>query len=391
MLERRGLIDLERSLRDTLVLSVYLDAPSPNPAERDVWRTRLDQELERVRKQITERPERRAFDRATGLLRDELESRSDAIGAAGWLGVVAPDDIRFRTPLAVSPPLSVHWGRGMFVTPALRALEAMRPAIVAIVDSRSAHLLRYRDGKIERLETLHAHALIDPVLHMGNPPSPGFHSATRGRTGTDAAERELGAAREHLMHAVASRMVELAGSDGWLLLGGTPEAAHEASAALPEHVASRTLLVPELHIRSSDSEIAQGAAHGASTLRRREDLAAIQRVIEQVDACGRARIRIDQVEHALELGAVQRLFISAARAEEQPGTVETLVREALDTDADVEVVSGDGAELLNAKAEGIAALLRFTPPAEARTTDERTRARRSARHLDGAPSDVGGA
>jgi hypothetical protein len=127
MLERRGLIDLERSLRDTLVLSVYLDAPSPNPAERDVWRTRLDQELERVRKQITERPERRAFDRATGLLRDELESRSDAIGAAGWLGVVAPDDIRFRTPLAVSPPLSVHWGRGMFVTPALRALEPKYP------------------------------------------------------------------------------------------------------------------------------------------------------------------------------------------------------------------------------------------------------------------------
>lgn len=259
MLERRGLIDLERSLRDTLVLSVYLDAPSPNPAERDAWRTRLDQELERVRKQITERPERRAFDRATGLLRDELESGSDAIGAAGWMGVVAPDDIRFRTPLAVSPPLSVHWGRGMFVTPALRALEAMRPA------------------------------------------------------------------------------------------------------------------------------------HGASTLRRREDLAAIERVIEQADAGGRARIRIDQVEHALELGAVQQLFISAARAEEQPGAVEILVREALDTDADVEVVSGDGAELLNAKAEGIAALLRFTPPAEARTTDERTRARRSARHLDGAPSDIGGA
>lgn len=362
MLTQHELTELERSLRNSLVLSVYLDGRVRDPAERTVWRTQLDHELERAREMVAERGERKAFDVAAGQLREELAPFTGTISAPGWMGFVATDGERRSTTIPVPPPFYVRWGNGAAVAPALRALKETRPAIVAIVDSRSARLYRYAEGTVQHLETLRAHTPIDPVYHMSAPPSPGFHPGTHGEPGKDAAERELRAGRAHMMKELASRVVEEAGTEGWILLGGVPVAAHEASANIPDSAASRTMLLPELQLRSSESSIAQYAAQGASTLRRREDLASVHEVIERAGAGGRAAMRLPPVKSALGAGAVQRLLITERYTEGQPEQAEALVRAAFDEGADVEVVSGDGATLLDTQADGVGALLRFVPP-----------------------------
>ncbi|HEY9448362.1 MAG TPA: hypothetical protein VIQ60_01370, partial [Gemmatimonadaceae bacterium] len=146
MLTRSEILGIERSLRGSLVLSVYLDSPPRDPAQRAAWRTRLDHALERARDVATERSELKAFDLAAALLRDELASVTGAPGAAGWMGYVTSDAVQLRASLPVPVPLLVRWGRGAVVAPALRALKEERIAVIAIVDSRSARILRYGNG-----------------------------------------------------------------------------------------------------------------------------------------------------------------------------------------------------------------------------------------------------
>lgn len=361
MLTRSEIVDVERSLRGSLVLSVYLDRVPPDPGQRTAWRTRFDHALERARENVAARPERQAFDLAAGLLREELESLSGARGAAGWMGYLTADAVRLRASLPVPVPLLVRWGHGALIAPALRALKEARIAVVAIVDSRSARLLRYGNGIIQPLQTLHAHTPVDELSHMGAPPRRGFHSGTRGPTGTDAAERELRAGRAQMMRELAARMLDLAGTDGWLLFGGAPAAAREAFSTMPKSAASRTLLMPDVPLRLSDSRIARSAARGASILRRREELGAVRTLLERAGARGRAATRADAVENALAAGAVQRLLITTRCIEGVTEEAEALVRAAFDDGADVEVVSGEAAELLDAEARGVGALLRFTP------------------------------
>ncbi|HEX6965249.1 MAG TPA: hypothetical protein VF166_05575 [Gemmatimonadaceae bacterium] len=361
MLTRHELIDTERTVRDMQVLSIYLDGSAHDPARRTVWRTQLEHALQHARDRIENPAQARAFDQAAARLHQALAPLTGAVGAPGWVAFVTPDAIRLQTPLPVPTPLRVHWGQGALIAPALRALKEARAAIVAIVDSRSAHIFRYAQRRLEPLGVLHAYTPLEPVSHMGTPPHTGFHTGTRGRTGTDAAEREHRAGREQLVRELASRIVELAGSDSWVLLGGAPEAAHEAMAVLPNDVAARALLMPELQLHATHSDIARHAAKGASTLRRREELAAVRTLVERAAGGGRAAIGITPVKHALESGGVQRLYMSSHFTEEHPLRATVLARSTFDEGGDVEVVSGEGAALLDmVDAEGVGALLRFT-------------------------------
>jgi len=253
----------------------------------------------------------------------------------------------------------VRWGRGAWLAPALRAVKEARPAIVAIVDSRAARLFRYRNGVVERLETLRVPTHMEPPLHMGEPSRPGFHAGTRGRTGSDAATRERRAARARLVRDVADRVARHAGADGWILIGGTKTPAHEALAALSSSISRRAMVMPELHVRSTMPEIAMVAGHGAATLRRRADLESVRSALEHAGGRGRASVRMEPTRAALDATAVRSLFLTRRFLDDHREDGEDLVRRAMVQHASIELVSGDAADLLDTAGEGIGALLRY--------------------------------
>lgn len=362
MLTERGLIALERSLRGRPVLSVYVSGRVADPADRDRWRVELDAALARAGGQLrgAAHADRAAFERATEAIVREI-APADTVGAPGWVAFATADGIQRVDDLPVPVPLGVYYETGIHLSPALRALKESRPAIVAIVDSRLARFYRYRGAMLERAGAVRAHAHVEPPSHMGTPPRRGFHTGTRGSTGADAAARERRAGRARMMRDVAARLERLAGVNGWILLGGTPAAAREARAALPARKAERVLVVPALQIWSTEAEITERAAWGATELRRREDLAAVRVVLERRAANGHGAARLAATRRALEAGAVQRLFVTLHFLEGHPDEAEAIVREAIAERARVEVVSGDGAELLDAEGDGVGALLRFSP------------------------------
>lgn len=361
MLTATDLVELERTLRSENVLSVYLDGSVTDPAHQADWRPRLDAEIDRIRALVADaaRGERVAFARAVHALDETLAPAGAAVGAAAVALFITEDGVRRAETLPVAITTGARWGRGAWLGPALRAVKAARPAIVAIVDSRVARIFRYQSGVVERLDTLRVQTHIEPPTHMGEPPRQGFHAGTRGRTGTDAATRERRAARARLMRDLAERVARLAGADGWILIGGTPTPSHEALAALPATLARRAMVMPELHVRSTIPEIAGLAGHGAATLRRSADLAAVRGALERAGGRGRASVRMEPTRAALDATAVRSLFLTRRFLDDHREDGEDLLRRAIVQHASIELVSGDAATLLDSAGEGIGALLRF--------------------------------
>jgi hypothetical protein len=358
------LIDLERSLRGERVLNVYVGGRASDPAARAEWRIRLDDELRATRDSLGDAPrgEREGFDRAVAHLRERLPEGS-APGARGWVAFVTADGVRYAEELPVPMPAHVAWTTGMYVAPYVRALKQLRPVLVAVVNSEEARLHRYRAGTLEALDSVRAVRHGGAVYHMGDAPRQGFHPGTRGATGTDEAERRRLEAIHHLASTTADRLTALAGDDGWIVLGGTPEPLGILRAALPERVNERVLTVPTLHDGASEAEVARAAEAGASVLRNAHDLALIEQVLERRGVRGLGAAGVDATRRALAGRAVQELFLSHRFLDEHADEADAMVRAALDQGAVVEEVSGAAAERLDHDGDGIAARLRFAPPA----------------------------
>jgi hypothetical protein len=361
MIAYSELVDLERSLRSTRVLSIYINGELKDPGQRVVWRTQLGNAAGALRERVAgaSHAERMELERCLEVLEGELVAIRAAPHGRGWVGFITADGPRYTETLPVAVPTCAWWGEGARIAPLLRALKELRPAITAVADSRTVRVYRYQGGELERLPTVRARPHLREPYHMGDAPRPGFHPGTRGRTGTEEAERDRRAARERMMAAAAERMAELAGVDGWLIIGGAREAALELHAALPEAVAGRGLVVPELHVRASEAEIVRAAAEGAASLRRRRDRAVVDRIIERVGANGLGVMRLEPTRRALELRAVHELLLTSRFIDEHPAEAEGMVRSAFDQAALVEHVSGEGAERLDRVGGGIGATLRF--------------------------------
>jgi hypothetical protein len=159
---------------------------------------------------------------------------------------------------------------------------------------------------------------------------------------------------------LTERMIKLAGSDGWLLLGGAPIAAREARAAFPVHDTARAYLLADLHVGASLPEIGHSAAAGANFLRRQEDLTSVRSIMELAGHHGRGVIGLTPTLHALDERRVARLYVSRGFVDGHPSEAERVARGAFDQRAIVEIVSGDGGSLLDLRADGVAAVLHYT-------------------------------
>lgn len=361
MLTSAELHQLVGELADTRVLSVYLDTRVTDPAMRHAWRPVLAAGLREARARIADERERDDFERAAALLDEAFPAPGGAWGAPGWVAFVTPEGRRYVADLPVQPPAVVAWRDGPVVSPYLRALKQHRPVIVALVESRSARLHRYAWGKLEALEELSApveqpsgaERITGPATRASATP------VARGAVGTDEAQRRRHGAFQRLAASLGARLEQLAGDGGWVLVGGTPEWAHLAAAALPRRLDGRTLVSATLRHDAPTDEISRAAKRAATELRGAEGTLLVDQLVERAGGHGRAAAGVPAVQRALRAQAVDVLLLSPEFLRAHERDAEELVRSALATGADVEVPSGSAAERLDATADGIAARLRF--------------------------------
>ena len=353
MLTTHELHELANELAETKVLTVYHDAQVKDPAMRHAWRPALTATLRMVRDELTTDAARAEFDQAASYLDQPSPSLGGTWGAPGWVAFLTTDGLRYSADLPVHPSTLAVWRDGPVIAPYLRALKQQRAVVVALVDSRSARLFRYEIGKLTELTS---------VL-MTTP-----DESNADASDADHAQRRRLASFHRLATVLTARLLEAAGDDGWVLIGGTMRWAQLAGDALPAPLAARAMVSRTLDHDASLSAVEAAAKRAATSLRARYGRDLVHRLIEQAGAGGRSAVGIPAVQRALRASAVDLLVVSPTfvRAGRYVGMGEEAVRAAIAQGAEVEVLSGEAAEQLDELTEGIAARLRFAieePPA----------------------------
>lgn len=352
---------LAREFRATPVLSVYIDGAAPDPARRLAWRQELRNALDDARASAVSNPRASAesFDHCRQLLLSALDVIPSAIGSPGWIGFITDEGIRLHGPIPAPMPTLVKWQLGAWVAPVVRAIKQQRPVFVVVVDTRSAALYRYQGGELAVLDRWHPVRLGGHADHMGDAPREHFHGGTRGETATDASEHARLAARDHMLRDVTNRLSDLMKDDSVSVIGGAPDTAHAFHRAIPAALASRVLVSDALPSGSSEAEIARAVGRDASILRDACDTATVEEVLSVAASHGRGVAGAKQTLAVMATGGGRLLLITPTFLSEHPDEAEAAVEFALDHSAQIEVLSGTSAALLDARAGGIAASLRY--------------------------------
>jgi hypothetical protein len=349
---------LVRGSAGSRVLTVYVDARVTDPALRHAWRPALTTAVRAARAAIADEHERADFDRAAAHLDGPLPALGGVWSAPGWVAFVTPDGPLYAAAVPVQVPTLVEWRDGPFVSPYLRVLKQHRPVIVTLVDSRSARFFRYAWGVVTPLPemTLAVHdELALPPFELRATSSP----APRGALATERASRRRLALFRRLGALLGARVAELAGPDGWVLIGGTPEWARLAGEALSTRFAERLLVAGSLDHDAAEHDIARAAKEAATALRATHGRALLDRLLERAVPQGRAEMGLPATQRALHAQAVDLLLLSPEFVRLHAGDAEDAARAALAHGADVEVLSGEAAGFLDRVADGVAARLRF--------------------------------
>lgn len=361
MLTHNALAQLERSLRATRVLSVYLDRTAHDPASRDLWRQQLDQLVIHAREGLSgSHAEQAGFERCVDRLYQHLGSDEMAPRSPGWVGLFPMTGEPYVAAVPVQMPTLVAWEEGARIAPFIRALKQHIPAIVAIATSREARIYIYAGGTIEAAGTIYEPRRSSAFDHMGDPPHGRFHQGTHGAPGTEVGAAKDLAATEAMVRELSGELETLAGSRAWILIDGSPDVAAEVLAALPERLRRRAHRLRGVDVHSTEAELRDAAEHVATAASRERDLELVLELLDREAAGGRGVSgRVGTLE-ALHEHAVDRLFITGKFIREHAGDAEALVRLAFEQRADLEYVSAAAAARLD-DAGGVGALLRFVP------------------------------
>ena len=371
MLTRDELVSLSHLLRDTQVLSVYVDGSVRDPARRLAWRIELAHALDETRRSVADSPraERVAFEACVTLLEDRLARLVGfgTLGTPGWVAFVTHDAVRLAEPVPAPVPTIAAWGTGPCLTPYVRALKQTRPVIVVVTDARKARIYRCLAGALTRVETIRAHVAADAPSHMGNPPSVGFHGGTHGETGEAAAQRARHHGTARMITDVVRIATTLAGHDGWIITGGIPGVAAQLAYAARSVAEGRVLHVQSLDVHATDAQLLATAQASASQLRDTLDLARVSDILVDAERGRTASCGEEQTRSALEQGSVRELYLTERFFLDHRTAAEQAVKAAFDQGAVVEEVSRGVASLLDTHG-GIGARLRY-PLADVRSAD----------------------
>jgi hypothetical protein len=360
------LVEVERALRETRTLSIYVEGGATNPAERRAWRRRLMDSIERARTSIpvTAGNELSEFERAVRHFMVQLERIETKATSPGWMGLITADGVQLSEELPRKPIAYSTWRTGACIAPMLHSLSEMQPTIVAVVDSREARIFRCTAGDVEPLEVIAARWNPDEPTHMGAPSRLGFHSGVQGETGAELIQREAREVHQRLASDTSARVATLAGAEGWIVIGGTSTSARETFAALPKAAVSRSIVLAELQDHATLGQVAAAAQEGAARLHRVRAFSDVQEIVDAAGSSGRGAVGIQRVRLALEeRRAAEFLYVTENFVREHPDEATEFVSLAIDQHAKVEVAPSDVAEPLDALGDGIAARLRWAVPA----------------------------
>jgi len=360
MLSHEELIRLEQTLRDQMVLSIYVNGDFADVAARGQWRTALRNALDDVEKSLggATHAEREAFSAARIKAMDAIATYTAGEESPGWMGLVTATEVHHAAVAPVSVPTVATWSLGANLAPAIRFLKEARPVLVVVTDSAKARIYRYVDRTLTLEDSYDREAKVDQPYHMSRPAPQGFSSGTRGRPGADAAQRELKKGTDQMLADVHDRIVELAGDDALILIGGIDNVANTLHGKLDKRLAGRASVVP-IDVHDNDARLAEHAREHASRLRSAEDLKRVEEVLSANAAGGTGAVGLADIDRALFNRQVHELYLTTDFVNRHSDEAVSAIRRAFEESATVEHVSGDAAQVLDA-AGGIAARLRFT-------------------------------
>jgi hypothetical protein len=362
MLTHDQLVNLYRRLRRDRVLTVYLDGNATDFAERKVWKRRLEQLVGDTRRAVNgQRPEEEeSFNAAVGRIERSLADYESFLPDRGWVGFATADELVYGEAVRAPMPDLVRWEDGIRVAPYVRALKQHRLVVTVLVDSRRARVFEYRNGDLSEPEDLNAETFLGDLTDINVSKRATSRSGVRGKTGTDAAQRFLGVGSERMLKQLMHLVTERVGKSGVLVIGGTDEAVAAAIGHLPQKARDRVVERTSLHVEMSDAEIRSELEAAASSLNQSMQKTLLESVVDQARAGGRGALGPELVERTLKEGRVDTLLLSRDFIRANPDYADHLVGAAFEQHADVEELSGEGAEVLDGEGEGVAARLRYT-------------------------------
>jgi peptide subunit release factor 1 (eRF1) len=360
MLNATELFTLARDLAHRKVLSVYVDNWITDPARRRAWRAASEAELRSTREKIIDTEERAEFDRAAAFLREAQPRPGGMWAARGWIGFATSDGPVYVGELPRRVDTLVAWQDGPAIAPYLRALKQHTPVIVALVQARGAHVYRYVHDRLENVDELRvsSHRFTSKRGERATLSRAGRgYPAPRSALETEVAHRRQLAQFRRFALRLADRLTLLAGSDAFILVGGTAEWSRLAAAALPRRIQDRVVVAPELEPRASPSQIVRAAKRAARELRSRRGRDLISKILARVEY--RAVAGLPALQRALQARAVDLLLVSPRLLHAEPVRAERVLQSAIRQGARVEVLSGESGAMLDQLADGVVARLRF--------------------------------
>jgi hypothetical protein len=347
------------------VLSVYLAAEEHDPAQRTAWRRRLDALLDAARAEA-DAAQRGQFDAARARVEDAVAPVTGFLPGPGWAAFAAPDTLLWHGSLPAPAPDRAAFRSGPLLAPALRSLKQARPVLLALVDERRARVFRYVAGAATETHDLRADPYIDDLSDANTSKRAATHSGVRGATATDAARRTLQIEMGRMLDDVAALVLELAGDDAIVLYGGSTEAAAGLRRRIAERLGDRADEDAGLYLAMPAPAVEAAIERLASRVSVRLQAAAVEEVLEHAGTAGRAVLGRDAAQRAAEAGQVDRLLLSRGFTAAAAEDAERLIGLTLDRGGDVEEVGGAAGALLDERAGGVGARLRYArPPAPA--------------------------
>jgi hypothetical protein len=359
MISRERLLSHQKELRDEWVLSVYVDGSQVDPAERRAWRRKLDAMTDALGRRLADDESLEAFQAALARIKSELHGYEGFLPHRGWVGFATEHALELAEGLPFPAIDVVRWERGPWVSPFIRALKSARPVEVALADARRARVLRYGGGTLAERQEFQADDVIDDLSDAGMMKSSATATGVRGQTARDAAQRTLQVETDRMIRRVVDAVKTAAGTGGAVILGGTPEAVAALRSGLGERLASRSLEVPSLYVDIGMSDLERHVSAAATSLTQARHMEELTSILDLAGADGRACLGAEAVEKALDVGAVDTLYLARELIDASPELTETLVRRVLDQGGDVEELGGDAGDRLADEGKGVAARLRF--------------------------------
>ncbi len=363
MLTRDQLADLYRGLQQEKVLSVYLDGVGEDPAERRVWRRRLAQELEREerRRHFVDSKDKEAFEAARARVLKELDAFDSFLPGKGYVAFATSGELRHSENLPVQVPNLVRWETGARLAAYIRGLKQLRPMVTALVDGRRGRVFLYKEGEVREVTDVRSDTSMGDLSDLASSRRASKHSGSRGETATDAAQKYLGAGTERMLREVKELVCDLAGSDGFILLGGDQEALATLRPMMSGSMDARILENSSLWLEMSLAEVKAATAEAASALSKRRQEALLDQVVEQAHSRGNGSLGGQDTVQALVAGSVDILILSRSFVEANPDYADRCVAQAFEQNAEVRVFGGVPSERLDETGGGIGARLRFRP------------------------------